>query len=361
VSAAAGIGRFADRLPAVRGEWITLGEGSTPVVALPRLGALIGVRGLRAKLETINPTGSYKDRIAAMSMTLARDRGQRGWIATSSGNAATALGAYGARAGLPGLLLVTPTIPREKLLPSQAVGPTVLCIDDFGTDGSADAAAAVFAAVHRAAEELDLFLGVTANAFNPDGMRGADTIGHELAWDGDADVVYVPTGGGGLSVCVARGLREAGATARVVVAQPSGCAPIAGVLEGRLDEPRVERCLTAISGLQLPLPPDGHEAVAAVRESGGWGTAIPDDAIWEAQRLLARHEGLLVEPAAAAGIAAIAHDVRTGRLEADACAIAVLTGSGSKDLSAVERWVGAPSSVSPFELEDAIARWAAAR
>lgn len=339
---------------------VSMGEGDTPLVALPRLGVRIGLPRLRAKLETINPTGSYKDRIAASSMALALERGNRGWIATSSGNAGAALASYGARAGLPGLLLVMPSIPREKLLPAQAVGTRVVRVDGVGTGGGADAMARMFAAVAAAAEQHDLFLAVTANALNPQGMLGADAIGAELARDSVVpDVVYVPTGGGGLSVCVARGLAAEGASTAVVVAQPSGCAPIVGVLDGRLDEPRIATCESEITGLQLPLPPDGDQAIAAVRASGGWGTARPDDAILAAQRDLAALEGVFVEPAAAAGIAAAAHDRASGRIDADAEAVVVLTGAGFKDLATVERWIDPPEACDPAGLPECIDRWAA--
>lgn len=339
---------------------VSLGEGETPLVALPRLGERIGLPRLRAKLETINPTGSYKDRIAASSMALALERGNRGWIATSSGNAGAALASYGARAGLPGLLLVMPSIPREKLLPAQAVGTRVVRVDGVGTGGGADAMARMFAAVSAAAEQHDLFLAVTANALNPQGMLGADAIGTELAREAVVpDVVYVPTGGGGLSVCVARGLAAAGASTAVVVAQPSGCAPIVGVLDGTLDAPRIDTCDSEITGLQLPLPPDGDQAIAAVRSSGGWGTARPDDAILAAQRHLATLEGVFVEPAAAAGVAAAAHDRASGRIDADSEVVVVLTGAGFKDLATVERWIDTPESCDPAGLPACIDRWAA--
>jgi threonine synthase len=353
-----GIERHAARLPPVAGEWVALGEGDTPVVELPRLARRLGVARLRAKLETTNPTGSYKDRIAALSMTLARERGLRGWIATSSGNAATALATYGARAGLPGLIFVTPGIPPGKLLPAQAAGAAVVEVPGIGSGGSPDTAARLFAAVREAAEAHSLFLGVTANALNPAGMRGADTIAYELAAEPEPpDVCYIPTGGGGLSVCIARGLAACGAHTRVVAAQPSGCAPIVGALEGRLARPEVAVCRTEISGLQLPLPPDGDEAVRWIRSGGGWGTAIGDEAIAAAQRALALDEGLVVEPAAAAGLAAAARDAAEGRLAPGTDALVVLTGSGLKDLGSLAAWCPPPRRLAPDGVHADIVRW----
>jgi threonine synthase len=356
--AAPGIWRWASALPETAGHRVTLGEGDTPLVPLPRLGARIGLPDLWAKLEQTNPTGSYKDRIAACSLSLALARGDRGWIATSSGNASTSLVAYGARAGLPGMLLVTPNIPREKLIPSLSGRAHVVKVAGTGTGGSPEAASRTFETARAAAAAHRLFLGITAHAYNPDGMRGADTIGHELAAAGiAADACYVPTGGGGLATAIGRGLAAAGSAEAVVIAQPSGCAPIARVLAGELEEVRVDRCDTAISGLQLPLPPDGDAAIAAARASGGWGVAVDDEAILDAQLLLSREEGLLVEPASATALAGVVADRRSGRLDGGARVVLVLTGSGMKDLATPEARLAAPATCEPAQLDGEIAAW----
>lgn len=357
---APGIGRFADRLPEVHGRpFVNLGEGATPTVHLGTIGRSIGLSNLYGKLEGFNPTGSYKDRIAAVSMTLALAGGKRGWIATSSGNGGSALGAYGNRAGLPGLLFVVPNIPREKLIPAQIFGTTVVSVEGRGTGGTPGAAKALFEVVRTAAEEHGLFLGVTAHSFNPEGMRGADTIAYELAEDGPApDYCYVPTGGGGLASAIGRGLRASGARTGVVVAQPSGCAPIAGFLRRELEMPLVERCETTVSGLQLPLPPDGELAAKTMRMTGGWGTHVPDEEIYAAQRELARVEGVFVEPACATALAAAARDRREGRLQEDASVVLILTATGLKDLSSAERGLEPPPRIRTEGTRDAIARWA---
>ena len=116
-----GLGRYAADLPAVS-RYVDLGEGNTPLLTLPRLADLLGVSQVYAKMECCNPTGSYKDRVAAMSLSLALDRGCRGWIATSSGNAGLAFAAYGARAGLPGFLCMVASAPLEKRVPLMPYG-----------------------------------------------------------------------------------------------------------------------------------------------------------------------------------------------------------------------------------------------
>jgi threonine synthase len=337
-----------------------LGEGGTPVVGLERLGRAVGLPRLAAKLEGMNPTGSYKDRVAAMSMSLAKDRGLRGWIATSSGNAGGALAAYGNRAHLPGFLCVVPSIPREKLLSVLAFGVTVVKVAGVGDRAHATGERALFDVVRETAEAHDLFLGVTAHRFNPDGMRGVDTIAYELA-DAEhvSDVVYVPTGGGGLVSGIARGLRHRGMATQVVIAQPAGCSPIAQYVEGGLSMPVVDVCTTRISGLQLPSPPDGEFAADMVAGTSGWGTAVSDAAILEAHRQLAALEGLYVEPASATALAAAVHDRRSGRLPGDAAVTLILTATGLKDLS-VPGLNGDLPICRPAEVRHRVDRWMAA-
>ncbi|WP_166354904.1 pyridoxal-phosphate dependent enzyme [Phytoactinopolyspora limicola] len=327
-----GLRRFAADLPRVT-EFVTLGEGDTPLLPLPRLAAELGLNQLSAKLESTNPTGSYKDRVAAMTMALARDRGYRGWIATSSGNAGMAMAAYGRRAGLPGFLCLVASAPQQKRLPLVPYGTGVAAVHDVGDGGSAAAGTRLMEAVRDAATRHQLFVAITAGSFNPDGMRGIDTIGYELAEQAsDITHVYVPTGGGGLLTSVGRGLARRGIPAALIACQPSGCAPITRYLAGELDAPAIQRCDTSISALQLPHPPDGLLAADAVRASHGWGTDADDDAILTAQQRLATTEGVFVEPAAACAVAALVEDVDHGRVGPDHHPVVILTGAGWKDL-----------------------------
>ncbi|TDE13520.1 pyridoxal-phosphate dependent enzyme [Jiangella asiatica] len=353
-----GLARWAGDLPAVD-EFVTLGEGGTPVVGLDRLAARLGLGQLTAKLETANPTGSYKDRVAAMTVSLARHDGYRGWVATSSGNAGIAMAAFGARAGLPGFLCVVSTAPQEKRLPLMPYGIGVLAVEGVGDGASASAGTGLLANVAAAAEEHQLFLAITANAYNPQGMRGIDTLGYELAEQvPDMTHAYTPAGGGGLVASLARGLAARSMPAAVIACQPRGCAPIARHLAGEIDRPLVERCDTLVSGLQLPAPPDGQLAVDAVRACGGWGSAVDDDAIVQAQQLLAATEGIFVEPAAATSVAALLDDHKNGRLSSDDHPVLILTGAGWKDQS---RYATQAARIPTAQVDDVprvIADWA---
>lgn len=353
-----GIFRYAAQLPSSQSR-ITLGEGNTPVIALPRLGKHVGLPNLFVKLEGNNPTGSYKDRVAAMSISLAVDAGMPGWIATSSGNAGTSLAAYGNRAALPGFLVVVPSIPREKLLPIIGLGNThILKVAGIGDKGDAKSEGAIFGAVQNAATQYGLYLGVTAHKYNDQGMRGADTISFELDDAGfGQSVVYVPTGGGGLVSAICRGFRSRNSTARVVAAQPSGCAPIVSYLDGEIESPAIKNCDTKISGLQLPTPPDGQLAADYIRKSNGWGTAVVDGDTFNAQQLLSTLEGILVEPASAISLAAAIKDRKVGKLKATDMVVLILTATGLKDLSTIEKNAVKPASLNVDKLPEAINQW----
>lgn len=333
-----------------RGHAGVLGEGDTPLVPLDRLARRWGLGGLWAKCEHLNPTGSYKDRIAAASMRHAVDNGLPGWVATSSGNGGAAMAAYGSRAGLTGILCVQEGAPAEKLASIRPYGVLMIEVPGMGP--------AVMDELERIAASTGLLLTITTHRHNPIGMRGADAIGVEMmAAQPDLTQVYLPCGGGGLLVATARGL---GAGPAVVACQPAGCAPIALAAAGEIESPVVAECRTTISGLQLAEPPDGPAAVTAVKASQGWGTTVTDDEIWAAQDLLAREEGLFVEPAAAVPLAAVAADTARGRLGAADRVSIVLTGHGLKDLR--RHTTAAPLEVCPADnLAERIAHHLAGR
>jgi threonine synthase len=304
---------------------LSLGEGNTPVLSLRRLAAELGLPEVAAKAEWINPTGSYKDRIARATMQDAFTRGYRGWLGTSSGNGGASMAAYGSRAGLPGVLCVAADAPEEKLLSIVPYDVTLLPMISLGPSEMDE--------LRAVARDHHYKLSITAYHYNPEGMAGAEAIGQEIVRQGDFTHVYVPAGGGGLLVAVARGMLASASTSpQLVCVQPEGCDPIVRCLDEVIPHPHIGSCTTTISGLQLPSPPDGEAAVSAVRSTMGWGRAVSDDAAWQAQDLLARTEGVFVEPASATTVAAIIADTRSGRLGPNDRPLAVLTGSGLKDL-----------------------------
>jgi threonine synthase len=319
-----------------------MGEGNTPTISLPTLARKWGVNNIWAKAEYLNPTGSYKDRIARTTMIEALSTGRRGWLGTSSGNGGAAMSAYGARAGLPGILCVLADAPAEKLASIRPYGILMIPMKKLGTEE--------MLALKAIAEEENLILTITAYAFNPEGMKGAEGIGEEIADQGIATHVYVPSGGGGLLAATATGLARHGSQAKVICAQPSECSPISRVLMGDIDTPLIPECRTRISGLQLTAPPDGLLAIEKVNLSKGWGVRVTDEAAWQMQDLLASEEGVFVEPASALALAALHQDIQKGQISSGDEPIVVLTGSGLKDMTRFKN--SATSNDSVFDISE---------
>jgi threonine synthase len=346
VTAAPGIFRHAARLPIedTLGA-ISLGEGDTPLVDVSSTMArsLNGAR-VSIKCESANPTGSFKDRIAAVALTLVRERGLAGCVGTSSGNGGASMAAYSARAGVPATVFALTDTAPQKLLQIAAAGGRVVRLAGLGHDAEATDRAAD--AIASAALRRGYFPFITARRFSPEAMEGAKTIAFELAEQApDATVIYIPIGGGGLYSAIGRGYREieselASGPPRLVAVQPAGCATIARVLRGEsalLDRP-VE---TTISGLQVASLFDSVDVVETLAAARGHLVEVSDDQVWEAQAMLAREQGLLVEPAGATALAGAIADAASGRLAGDDRVIALATGAGWKDTRALERVAGA--------------------
>ena len=304
---------------------LSMGEGNTPLVLLPTLARKWGMNKIWAKAEYLNPTGSYKDRIARTTMIEALSQGRRGWLGTSSGNGGAAMSAYGARAGLPGILCILADAPAEKVASIRPYGALMIAMKDLGSDE--------MLALKKIAEDENLLLTITAYAFNPEGMKGAEAIGEEIATYKTVSHVYLPTGGGGLLVATAIGLARGSSDAKVICVQPDECSPISQTVMGLIESPVIAACTTKISGLQLANPPDGLLAIEKITASDGWGVRVTDQAAWEMQDLLAREEGIFVEPASALALAGLQQDIESGKVTSHDEPVVVLTGSGLKDMT----------------------------
>jgi threonine synthase len=324
---------------------MSLGEGQTPLLRSRRIGSLAGMANLFFKLETVNPTGSYKDRFAAAAVADMRQRRKRRCIATSSGNTGSALAAYCAAAGLQCEIAVVETAPDEKLKQMAAYGARIFKISGFGADPAITGD--VFNWVREQGERPDVALQISAYAYSPIGMKGVQSISHELAEQAPEGLehVFVPAGGGGLTLAVARGFAEmpneaVGVQPKIHCVQPEGNDTIATALRGGTAEARAVNCTTQISGLQVASVLDGNEVIQACRASGGTGHLVSDRDVWNMQRRLAREEGIFCEPAAAVSVAAAVAAVAKHEIGADDRICCVVTGVGFKDLPSVDRMLG---------------------
>ena len=334
-----GMWRFRRYLPVADPDHIvTLGEGGTPL--LPAVGQSLGalpVGSLHLKAEHHNPTGSFKDRLAAVGASLIVERGLGGAVGTSSGNGGTAMAAYGARANVPVVLFTIAGIVDGKLQQILAQGASANIMRTLGQEGASGLSVAP--AIAAVAEECGWLAFLTGARFAPEVMQGAETIAYELVQQlPGVDRVYVPVGGGGLLGSIWRGYGrspDVDGRPRLVGVQPAGCPTLARAVGGDR-RPLEQRITTTVSGLQVAMLFD-YGAIDAITESGGHVVEVDDEEVWSAQRLLAREEGVFVEPAGATALAGLLADVRSGDVAPDEHVIIITSGAGHKDQEAVTR------------------------
>ena len=343
---------------------ITLGEGNTPLVRSRHIGPSTGIEHLYFKLESANPTGSYKDRFAVAAVSDMVMQGKRRCVATSSGNTGSALAAACAAANIACEIAVVVTAPQGKLRQMHAYGANLYTVAGFGIDP--DATLETFDTIAQLGAVPDAQLQISAYHYSPVGMTGVQSIGYELAEQArdigrPIDHVFASAGGGGLTLATARGFERAaaeGAIARspaVHCVQPEGNNTIAGPLrEGAAQAQNVD-CTTDVSGLQVPSVIDGNEVIPACRACGGTGVLVSDDTVWATQQRMAREEGIFCEPAAAVPLAGALQAVEAGDLAKGDVIVCLVTGTGFKDETSVERMV-ADSPCPTLALDDLRAR-----
>jgi threonine synthase len=312
---------------------LTLGEGFTPLVAAPRLGARIGVPRLHLKLEGLNPTGSFKDRGMVVAVSKALEAGSRSIICASTGNTSASAAAFGAAAGIE-VVVVLPrgAIAIGKLLQALIAGARVVAVD-----GNFDEA---FRVVRELAAD-ESHPVTLVNSVNPHRIAGQTTAAFEVCDDlGRApDILAIPVGNAGNITAYWAGFtayREAGITTarpKMLGFQAAGAAPIV------LGAP-VERPETVATAIRIGNPASWAGAVAAREESGGRIDSVTDDEILAAYRDLAATEGVFCEPSSAASVAGVTKLAQAGELDRDALVVCVLTGNGLKDPDTAERVAG---------------------
>ncbi|MEO8131429.1 MAG: PLP-dependent lyase/thiolase, partial [Bryobacteraceae bacterium] len=271
---------------------VTMGEGNTPLAASAHSGSLY------FKLESCNPSGSYKDRFIAPELADVLAKGSRSCVATSSGNTGSSLAAYCARYGLPCLILVNQDAPEGKLAQMRAHGAIVMRIPQFVT--SPRITEAVFAQLRAFADTTGAALVVSAFRYCPAGMRGVQSISGEIAAQlPDVEHVFVPVGGGGLYSAVVRGFEETARMPRIHAVQPTGCPTVLDAYLNSRDDVQAVESTTRISGLSVPFDIDASLALSLARKHHAMVLGVSDAEVFEAQRLLLRTEGVYAEPAGA--------------------------------------------------------------
>ena len=229
-----------------------------------------------------------------------------------------------------------------KVRKMAAAGARILEVENFGADPSVDERVLEMLSQAREAR-ADTAILVSNYLYSPDGMRGAETFPHFI--DADAgllrlDHVFVPAGSGALARAMATGFAHPAVTLKPAVhlVQPEGCDTIATSLrQGREDGVVLKRAETAVTGLKVPFLLDVAPVIAMARASGGTGFVGSDSEIYQAQARLAREEGMLAEPAAAASVMGALKAVEEGIVRQGDVVICLITGSAFNDEEAFER------------------------
>lgn len=322
-----GVWRYVPFLPPA--EPVSLGEGATPLIESLRIGGRFGVR-LLLKLEGANPTGSFKDRGASVLVSVLRGFGAGEVADDSSGNAAAALAAYAARAGLKATLYVPDYASPKKLAQIQAYGAELVRVP--GPRSAAEEAV-----------KEDVSQGKRVYASHnesPYFIQGLKTLAYEIYEDLGYEVpdhVVVPLGGGGLFLGLYLGFGElvelgwAEMMPRIHAVQAEACAPIARAFELGDPEPvSVEPVATAAEGISIAAPARGREILMALKGCGGGAVAVEEEEILEARAELAAQEGVYVEPTSAVVLPGLRRLIRRGDIAPSSRVVLVLTGSGLK-------------------------------
>ena len=306
---------------------ITLGEGDTPLVRSVAIERELGVDELWFKLESSNPTGSFKDRGMVVAVAKAMEQGAKAVLCASTGNTSASAAAYAARCGLEASILVPQgRVAAGKLAQAVAFGARIVEIE-----GSFDHA------LELARSVADTHPIALVNSVNQDRIEGQKTASYEICETlGDApDALAIPVGNAGNITAYWKGFVEcaerdyASLHPRMLGFQAAGAAPI--VRGEPVDDPQ-----TVATAIRIGNPASWKPAEKARDESEGLIDAVSDDEILDAYRLLAGSEGLFVEPASAASVAGLRKLNREGGLRGGRV-VAVLTGSGLKDPETAER------------------------
>ncbi len=317
---------------------VTLLEGNTPLIPLPRLAQELGGGfELYIKYEGLNPSGSFKDRGMTAAISEAVGRGARTVICASTGNTAASAAAYAARAGLQAVVL----IPQGKVAAGKLAGAIAYGAKVIQVRGSFDQALELVVAI---AEKHPLAL---VNSLNPYRLEGQKTAAFEICDTlGSApDLLCLPVGNAGNITSYWMGFKQyerlkGSGLPRLLGVQAEGAAPL--VLGHAVDKPE-----TVATAIRIGRPARGEQALQAAEESGGRIIAVSDAEILTMQRRLAG-EGIWVEPASAAGLAGLAKEISLGQLKPKGWrVVAVCTGHGLKDPEIVIRRMSAPIALPP--------------
>ncbi|MBJ27221.1 MAG: threonine synthase [Chloroflexi bacterium] len=333
--------RFNELMPIKSPENIvSLDEGNTPLLRASRLESLLEASQIWIKDESANPTGSFKARGLSAAVSKAHELGIKKLTLPSAGNAAGALAAYCAKAGIEAHVFMPNDAPQANRFEAELAGAKVTLVDGLISD------AGVLA--QKMAKELELFDVSTLK--EPYRVEGKKTMGYEIAsslgWRVPEVIIY-PTGGGTGIVGMWKAFDEMQSLGwigsdrpKMVVVQSEGCAPIVRAYEqGKKFAEPWENASTIAAGIRVPSAIGDYLILDSVRKSGGTAITVSDQEIVENMKIFASFEGLWVAPEGAATLAAYKKLLLSGFLTKDSEVVLMNTGAGSKYLDMVESFV----------------------
>ncbi|HKA23258.1 MAG TPA: threonine synthase [Blastocatellia bacterium] len=312
---------------------LSLGEGMTPLIKADRLAATLGLSNLYIKDEGVNPTGSFKARGMAVAISMAKELGARKLAVPSAGNAAGALAAYAAKAGLPAFIFMPNDTPKANIVECQQTGAHVTLIDGLITDCGK---------IIAERKEQEGWFDVSTLK-EPYRVEGKKTMGYELGeqlnWE-LPDMILYPTGGGTGLIGMWKAFDEmerlgwiGSRRPRMVTVQAEGCAPIvkafaAGASAGA-DVPDAH---TVASGLRVPKAVGDFIMLDILRKSGGTAISVTDSELVAAVKEIGAAEGIFAAPEGAACLPALRTLIKRGEIEKDERIVLFNTGTGVKYL-----------------------------
>jgi len=327
--------RYAPVLPPSPESVVTLGEGWTPLVPARRLGARLGADHLWVKDEGLNPTGSFKARGLACAISMCVELGVRKVAIPSAGNAAGAMAAYAAAAGIEAHIFMPRDVPQSNYIECKAYGAQVTLVDGLISDCGRMVA-------ERAPVEGWFDVSTLKEPYR---IEGKKTMGYEvveqLGWE-PPDAIFYPTGGGVGIIGMWKAFAEMEALGwtgakrpNMIAVQVEGCQPVVRAFQqGTARSEFWQNAHTVASGLRVPKPLGDFLILNAVRESGGTAIAVSDAELLDAGIRLASEEGLFVAPEGAACVAALEKLLANGTLKRDEKIVIYNTGAGLKYLEA---------------------------
>ncbi|REJ75998.1 MAG: threonine synthase [Acidobacteria bacterium] len=328
--------RYEEILPLVnKRNRISLGEGFTPLHHARRLGAALEAPNLFIKDESLNPTQSFKARGMTAAVSMAYELGVKKAAVPSAGNAAGALSAYAALAGIEAHIFVPSDTPSANIIECQSLGAHVTLVDGLITDCGK--------IVAERKEEEGWFDVSTLK--EPYRIEGKKTMGYELAEQMDwelPDVVFYPTGGGTGLIGMWKAFDEmeelgwiGSFRPRMVAVQSSGCAPIVEAFhQGMENGTEIRNAHTVASGLRVPKAIGDFIILNILRKSGGTAVAVSDEELVSDARAIGAYEGIFAAPEGGALLSALKKLSSAGKVRHDERIVLFNTGSGIKYLEA---------------------------